>query len=372
MITEFTFSGGVLSDAIDGGRAGAEIELLQRAVVARTPDGERFEIPYQQCRVEIGGYNGRMVFCRTEDRGLTIFCDHRKFPAALAEASTGLLDEQLAAKLKRRRSQSRRGRWIAAAVLVGVVLLLVGAYYGIQAGARAAVHAVPVSVDEKIGSMTFESMDLGGPEVDDPAVVGAMQSIVDRLAPHAALDGLQFEVHVVQSPMVNAFALPGGTIVVFTGLIEGANDAEQVAGVLAHEMAHATLRHGLERISHSLGVAAALQLLLGDPGGLAGAGAELFQLATVNSYSRDQENAADAEGVRMLHAAGIDPTGLARFFETLKEEHGDMPGAVSWLSTHPQHDERIAAVEDLAAALPDRRYEPIAVDWADIQRRVKP
>jgi len=368
---EFVYSGGVFSDTIDGGRSGAEIELSAGAVSARTPDGDRFDIPFHQCQVEIGGFSGRMVFCRNQDRSLTIFCEDRKFRAALSQASAGLLDEQLGENLKRRRRESRRGRWIVVAVLLGIALLLIGAYYGIRAGARAAVHALPVSVDRQIGSMVFESMDLGGPEVDDPVVVGAMQSIVDRLAPHAAIEDMQFEVHVIDSPMVNAFALPGGTIVVFTGLIERAADADQIAGVLGHEMAHATLRHGLERISQSLGVAAAVQLLLGDTGGLVAAGAELFQLATVNSYSREQENAADEEGVHVLHAADIDPLAIARFFETLREEHGDMPGLVSWMSTHPQHEERIAAVRDQVASLPAREYRPVEVDWAEVQRRVK-
>lgn len=371
MINDDVFSGGVFSDTIDGGRSGAEIGLLQGGICARAPDGASFVIPYSQCQVEIGGFSGRMVFCRNPDRSLTIFCEDRKFPAALALASSGMLDEQLGQKLKQRRSESRRGFWIGVSLLVAIVLLVVAGYFGIRAGARAAVHAVPLSVDQKIGSLAFESMDLGGPEVADPVVVGAMQSIIDRLSPHAAVDNMQFKVHVVDSPMVNAFALPGGTIVVYTGLIEQAGDAEQVAGVLGHEMAHATLRHGMQRISQSLGLAAALQLLLGDVEGLVAAGAELFQLATINSYSREQENAADREGVRMLHAAGIDPLALTRFFETLKEEHGELPGVVSWMSTHPQHEARIAAVREQLAALPVQKYRPVEVDWADVQHRIK-
>ncbi len=366
---EHEFSGGVFSDAIDGGRAGAEIELSPTGISARTPDGPRFEIPYRDCQLEIGGFSGRMVFCRNQDRSLTIFCEDRKFPAALSQASASILDDQLGGKLKQRRSESRRGTMIGAAVLLGILVLVVVGYFGIRAGARVAVHAVPVSVDREIGSMAFESMDLGGPEVTDPVVVAAMQSMVDRLAPHAAMDDMEFEVHVVDSPMVNAFALPGGKIVVFTGLIEKADDAEQVAGILGHEMAHATLRHGLHRIGQALGIAAAINLLLGDTQGLVAAGAELFQLASINSYSREQENAADEEGVRMLHAAAIDPMALTQFFETLKEEHGDLPGVVSWISTHPQHDDRIAAIETQLAALSNQEYRPLEVDWAEVQQR---
>ena len=100
------------------------------------------------------------------------------------------------------------------------------------------------------------------------------------------------------------------------------------------------------------------------------AGADLFQYAAVNSYSRGQEDAADAEGVRMLHEAAIDPGGMARFFELLEEEHGDIPDMLAWISTHPQHADRIDSVNEIVRSLPKRDYEPIEVDWQVIQDKV--
>jgi len=174
---------------------------------------------------------------------------------------------------------------------------------------------------------------------------------------------------VVDAPIVNAFALPGGPIVVYTGLIGKAAGAEEVAGVIGHEMAHVTARHGLERIADSVGIVTAVQILVGDTQGLVAFGAELFTLASVNSYSRRQEMAADEEAIRMLHAAGIDPAGLARFFEVLDREQGDLPSAVSWISTHPQNQARIAQIRGRLAALGEPSYQPLAVDWAEVRRR---
>jgi predicted Zn-dependent protease len=367
---ERTFSGGIFSDTLDGGRAGAKVELTPSGVCARTPDGESFVIAFRDCQVEVGGFSGRMVFCRNADRSLTIFCEDRKFPEALSFASSGILDQQLGEGQRQQRNESRRGTLIGTAVLIGIAVLAVVSYFGIRAGGKAAVHALPISVDRQIGSAAFKSMDLGGPEITDEVVVGAMQTIVDRLAPHAAIDGMQFDVHVVDSPAVNAFALPGGTIVVFTGLISSADQADQVAGVLGHEISHATLRHGLQRIGQSLGIWAAVTLLLGETGGLTAAAVDLFQVASINSYSQEHENDADAESVRMLHAAGIDPLALSRFFQTLEEEEGDLPGLVSWISTHPQHAARIANVKSLVAALPQREYQPLEIDWENVQSRV--
>ena len=73
----------------------------------------------------------------------------------------------------------------------------------------------------------------------------------------------------------------------------------------------------------------------------------------------------------MLHAAGIDPNALASFFESLEEDEGDLPGLVSWISTHPQHAERIANVQTQAAQLPAREYQPLQIDWPSLQRRVQ-
>lgn len=365
-----SFTGGIFCETLSDGRTGGEIQLQPAGVSAVAPDGQVFSIPYRECQVEVGGFSGKMVFCRNADRSVTIFCEDPKFAKALSMASSGMLDEQLQAGKKKQRGENRRQWLLGTTCLVVLLAVVVASYFGIRYGATAAVQALPTSVDIKIGETAFSSMDLGGPKIDDQIVVGAMQSIVDRLAPHAAIDGLEFEIHVVQSPMINAFALPGGTMVVYTGLIENADNAEQVASVLAHEMAHATKRHGLQRIARSMGIWAGVSLLIGDVGGLIGAGADLFQIASVNSYSRGQETEADEEGARMMHAAGINPSEMAKFFEMLEAEHGDVPDFFAWISTHPDHGARIASVEKMVASFPEKEYEPLELDWDEIQQQL--
>ncbi len=365
-----TFAGGVFCESIEGGRASAQIQLTHEGISARANSGEQFLLPYRECNIEIGGASDRMVFCRNPDQSLTIYCEERAFAKTLAEASMGLLDQQIKNRQTFQRREIWSGRGWLIAFLVGCAVLLVVGYFGVRAAGQAAARALPVSVDKQIGELAYKHMDVGGVEVNDPVVKQAIQKMVDRLAPYAATKGLDFDVHVFESPMVNAFALPGGKIVVFTGLIEKADAPEQVAGVLGHEMAHATLRHGLERIGQSLGMATAVTLLIGNTEGVIAAGADLFQLASVNSYGRAQEAAADSEGVRMLHEAGIDPSGLPKFFEILKHEEGDIPDAISWISTHPQHEDRIKALEKQILSLPARELVPLELDWSDIQKRV--
>ena len=135
---------------------------------------------------------------------------------------------------------------------------------------------------------------------------GAPPSVVESSA-HAAAP-FDLRIQVVDAPQINAFALPGGQIVVYTGLLRKAARPEQVAGVIAHEMAHVTLRHGLRGIAKQVGVLVGVQVLTGDLSGLA---AQVATAAISNAYSRDAEREADAEGARMLAAAGIDPVLIA-------------------------------------------------------------
>jgi hypothetical protein len=146
---ERTFSGGIFSDELDDGRAGADIELLPSGVCACSTEGEAFVIPFRDCQIEIGGFSGRMVFCRNADRSVTIFCEDREFPSALSLASWGTLDAQLGESLRRRRGESRRERMIGTAVAIGILALMVAGYVGIRVGARAAVKALPTSVDRR-------------------------------------------------------------------------------------------------------------------------------------------------------------------------------------------------------------------------------
>ena len=138
--------------------------------------------------------------------------------------------------------------------------------------------------------------------------------------------------------MPNAFALPGGWVVVFRGLIEQAEAPEEVAGVLAHEIGHVVHRHGTERIFKALGVRLLVQIVTGGVSDslMSSAGEVLLLL----SYSREDEAEADAAALDLLAAAGMRNDGLAAFFRRLAERDAELPAALRFLSTHPSHGAR--------------------------------
>jgi Zn-dependent protease with chaperone function len=372
------FEGGVFSKEIDGGRAGASIRMDDRGLIALLSDGEQFFLSYGECDLEIGGASGRMVFCRNADRSLTIFCEDKKFPAALEQASAGELMERLEeinATGRRRSLAGKIGFW---GFLVGCALLLVGGWYGIVWGARAAVVHVPFSVDEQLGEAVYEqalaevAQMTGEDEVtliEDDAVRLPLQKLVDDLAVHSRMPEVKFQVLVCDTEIPNAVALPGGRMIVFRGLIDLVETPEELLAVLAHEMSHVTLRHHLQSIGESIGVIVALEILIGDVGGLVALGAEALHAAALMNKSREHEHEADLEGVRMLHKAGIDPGHAISMLEALP--HGEIPDAHDWLSSHPDIEERVAAIRKLVEKLPPQEYSPLDFDLEGLRAAMR-
>lgn len=344
-----------------GDRRTAQIDLLVSGATV-TSDHGRWDLAWRDLRFS----HGAMAFLTHAD-GRIVACDEAGFLAEIASlAPPGIATEA-------RRSAGRGSR---AAIGCGTLLiialalcaaLLVGAWLAIPWAAGRAVEAMPPEVDREIGDRSYEAMDLGGTKVAIPLADEALALIVGRLAPQAK-HPFEFRVQVVASEQVNAFCLPGGRIVVYTGLLKKATRAEQVAGVLAHEMAHATLRHGLQGMAKQVGVIVGVQILTGDVTGLAG---QIATTAIANGYSRDMEREADAEGARMLVAAGIDPHGMAEFFALLGDGDSAVP---AWVSTHPDHAERIATIEALIPNLAQSPEKPVfqalAIDWPALQAAI--
>jgi len=362
--------GGLLRKDDPRGSLPATLAIGPDGIRARLADGSEEHLAWHGLRL-VEGPGGDGLYCVAPDRALTVHSAHPEFLRALEAASGNALDDAIAA-LHGERTSSRWRHRTGCALALALALLCAWSVPRLFRGAiSAGVSALPFEVDRTIGRSVFEQMSLGGPEVDDELVRGAVQAMLDRLAPQSAIPEVTFTFKVVESEQVNAFALPGGYVVVFTGLLKEADRPEEVCGVLAHEMAHVTRRHGLRRMAHAVGLWAAVGLVFGNTDGLSALALQVFTLANVNDYSQDQETEADLEGARMLIEARVDPGGLADFFRRLEAEQGDVPDGMAWLSTHPQHERRIEAVQAFQREHGQGvEYEPLAIDWDAVRARL--
>jgi predicted Zn-dependent protease len=130
------------------------------------------------------------------------------------------------------------------------------------------VDRIPLDWERRIGESAYQDFLIQHPAVKDGPAVAAVQEISERLIAHIPGNPYTFEVAVVKSEVVNAFALPGGYVVVFTALLQQAENAEEVAGVLSHELNHVLERHALQRIVKQLGLVTTVGIIIGDQQGL--------------------------------------------------------------------------------------------------------
>jgi beta-barrel assembly-enhancing protease len=223
--------------------------------------------------------------------------------------------------------------------IIALVLLVVVVSFPLWSGllARFLPHSLEVTVGDTLVSTLPQDSFCRGEEG-----LAALDEVVRELAAAADTDD-EFLVYVVDEDVFNAFAAPAGRIVLFRAIIEKAEDPSEVAGVLAHEMAHVIERHPSKGVVQALGYGIFGML---NPGADT-VGSDAAQAVMTNHYSRSDELDADRVGVEMMNEAGYDSRGLVTFFARLEEEGAKIPGALEFLSTHPTGDRRAAALETL-------------------------
>lgn len=213
-----------------------------------------------------------------------------------------------------------------------------------------AISLTPPGFVAAIDSSNMEAIDL---TFADPSTLSAAEQaevleIFNRVAAQAPAP--PFGEYVLEFRDLgdlgpNAFALPGGTMVMSDALVRMFPDDDVIASVLGHELAHVSQVHSLEQLYRSLSVYVLVVLIVGDAGPILEdillEGGVLLSL----SFSRQHETEADEIGVRTAQAAGYDPRGLVTFFEELEKEFG--AGGPSFMSTHPSHTDRIDHIEEL-------------------------
>jgi len=269
--------------------------------------------------------------------------------------------ERAARQVRRSRRQHRAIWAVAVGFLVGLGLFF---WFGSDLLVQWAVTRIPVEWEEKLGTVAYREALAGKVVVKEGPAVEAVQEMTKRLTATIVDNPYKFEMSLVSNDVVNAFALPGGHVVVFTGLLKKAESGEEVAGVLSHEISHVLERHGVERIVKQLGIVAVAAILFGDQQGLIGLAQQLgVELLTLR-FSREQETEADLVGLHLLHDARIAPDGMIRFFERLSERDKDH---VELFSTHPMSALRAARLKAEIGLIPRRAPEPFGFQWSAVQ-----
>ena len=227
---------------------------------------------------------------------------------------------------------------------------------------EAQIFSLSEQQEIELGREASKKVESDMPMLGDGDITGYVNRLGQKLVRNSHRSNLRYSFNVVNSPEINAFALPGGFIYVNRGLLEAADNESEVAGVLGHEISHVVARHSADQMKKAGianlilgGLGAALGGRGGAVAGITKVGAELGTNAAFMKFSRDDERQADELGARNVYDAGYNPEGMVTFFEKLEHIRKSEPSKLeTFFSTHPSPSERVANVSHEIRAFPSK------------------
>jgi predicted Zn-dependent protease len=245
-------------------------------------------------------------------------------------------------------------------------------------GVGKGVNFYSIEREIALGKGLAQQVERSSKLVDDPVVTEYVNRLGQNLVRNSDAK-VPFTIKVIDSDVVNAFALPGGFFFVNSGLILRADSEAELAAVMAHETAHVAARHGTKDATKGqIAQLATIPLILLGPGGMAGYG--IYQGLNVAiplsflKFSRGHEYEADYLGLQYMYKAGYDPNAFVTFFEKIEAEEKRRPGTVSTVfATHPPTPDRVAAIQkEIANVLPQRdRYVVTTSEFDAVKERLR-
>lgn len=348
-------------------------------------DGKQITVPYAGCKLELGGANDRILFFRHPMvPDWTFYSNDRSIlnhPALKAHPD-------LIAQVRRVRRKRTRNAVIVSTVLLIIIGTPVFLLTQMDWVSKQVAKEIPVEWETTLGESSIEQLTLATDLMAKERGENLLRPLVQPLLTELGDSRYQYNFYIAHEPTTNAFALPGGYVVIHSELILEADSAEELLGVLAHEISHVEQQHGVRNVIGTAGIYVLFGALFGDVEGLLGLITSAAPFLLNQSYSRDFEREADRLGYELLVDANINPRGLAHFFEKMlaeKEEHstgteagsgsegseGNMANDVlAFLSTHPASEERIEYLNEMATET-DQNFESFESEFDQLKRAVQ-
>lgn len=225
-----------------------------------------------------------------------------------------------------------------------------------------------IEQEEKLGKFLLDMVLKEQKEIHHPVTDSALKIIHQRLMSGLGTTEFEYDIRIIESSQINAFTLPGGNILIFSGLIEFSDSPEEVAAVLAHELGHVENRDVIDKLMKDLGIAILLSGLGGSDQILL---EEISKTSLSTVFDRKQEKEADLFGLDLLVKSNISPSAFSAFFRKLSRESGGFNKNLEFLMTHPHNNSRIKTA--LEHKIPEG-FKPVSfseIDWAKVKEALK-
>ncbi|HPI11978.1 MAG TPA: M48 family metallopeptidase [Catalimonadaceae bacterium] len=232
------------------------------------------------------------------------------------------------------------------------------------------IETVSRKTEEKIGALSWELIRNTSHEIKSKEPVRALKKLTDRMASVSGIDPNHVKIHLLEQDEINAFALPDGHLIVFSGLINDCRNEAELAGVLGHEIAHIERKHVMKKLAKELGLSVLVSATTGSQHNSEFL-KETVRVLSSAAYDRSLETEADQTSVLYLTKAGIDPKPFARFLARMPKGKDEDPSGIFSVSTHPDSDVRS---KEILEQIGDQTFESNPVlteeEWKSLKARV--
>jgi predicted Zn-dependent protease len=200
------------------------------------------------------------------------------------------------------------------------------------------VEKVTDKTEQKLGDLFWEMFKKTEVENKNVHVVSAIDSIINHICKSNKIDRETIKVHVLNKDEVNAFALPNGHLIIYSGLILNSDNQEELTGVICHEIAHIELNHVMKKLVKEIGLSVLISMTTGNGG--AEIIKETAKMLSSSAFDRNLEKEADIKAVDYLTTAKVNPESFANFLYKLSDKENEATKYLTWISTHPDSRER--------------------------------
>ncbi|QYS87917.1 M48 family metallopeptidase [Flavobacterium davisii] len=344
-----TYEAILIHPDVTGGRVSGNLQIKTNGIFFES-GVIKYHIGFTSLSITVGGAANRFIF----------FLDTSINSISIYTADKSILKDSILVSNNKFKQEIKKSKSALNGPFRGIIIALIiigffiGSLYVLKDKMVEGIASqLPISWEQKAGDKLFNTLSLQYHFIKNDTLKNEFIKVAKPLFNQIEKEGYEVDLYFVKDPTINAFALPGGKVIIQTGLIENAKSWEEVMGVLSHELSHVTRRHHLRGIINNLGIFAILSATLGDVSAIAGTfinmGGELASL----SNSRDFEIEADETGRQYLVNAKINPAGLLSFFKTLEKEEKTILDStavkdidLSFLSTHPDTKTRIKKLKE--------------------------
>jgi predicted Zn-dependent protease len=346
--------------SLPGGRANGSLTADKRAVTIVAGD-TKVAFPIKGIDIAWGGANNALLFLRhPSEPEWSAFTRDREIITVLRPLADDALLKGIA-KLGRRRLSGVT----SLATFFGIICLLIAALMALHNPLTLLVaQLLPISIERKIGEAVYLGVRSDTRILDDAALTAEFTELLLPITQAAQESGYTFEFHIAKDSSLNAFALPGGIIVVNSGAIMHADRLDLLLGVLAHEASHVTRQHMTRQVVTVFGLYMVVDFVMGNVFGSVAAISQGASYLLQQGFSRESEQEADLYGLQYLERARVNPQGMVDFFKLVQKEQKEsslapIEGALSFLSTHPDTESRIEYLTERIKSMPPIEYREL-------------